>query len=110
MHSQNDTPNDLPRRASLEALVESGDLGFQILHPGGLELTRELAELCHLGTGKSVLITDLRLLFDRCEISTPQSSTPGKESRTGRSRNRRRMDVYAKPLPFVFENPITAGG
>jgi ubiquinone/menaquinone biosynthesis C-methylase UbiE len=42
-------------RASLEALVESGDLGFQILHPGGLELTRELAELCHLGTGKRVL-------------------------------------------------------
>lgn len=42
-------------RASLEALVESGDLGLQILHPGGLELTRELAELCHAGPGKKLL-------------------------------------------------------
>ncbi len=44
-----------PGRASLEALVESGDLGFQILHPGGLGLTRELAELCHAQSGKSLL-------------------------------------------------------
>jgi hypothetical protein len=27
-------------RASLEAIVESGDLGLSILHPGGLEGTR----------------------------------------------------------------------
>lgn len=32
--------------ASLETLVESADLGFEILHPGGTEITRELAELC----------------------------------------------------------------
>ena len=38
-------------RASLEALVES-DPGIEILHPGGLELTRELAELCHTGPDK----------------------------------------------------------
>ncbi len=44
-----------PGHASLEALVESGDLGFQILHPGGLGLTRELAELCHAQSGKSLL-------------------------------------------------------
>jgi arsenite methyltransferase len=47
-------PNQRP--ASLEALVESGDLGtIQILHPGGLELTRELAELCYVSQGKRVL-------------------------------------------------------
>jgi SAM-dependent methyltransferase len=44
-----------PRPASLEALVETGELGLPILHPGGLELTRELAELCHVGDGKSLL-------------------------------------------------------
>jgi hypothetical protein len=30
------------KNLSLEALVESGDRGLQILHPGGLEMTREL--------------------------------------------------------------------
>jgi ubiquinone/menaquinone biosynthesis C-methylase UbiE len=44
-----------PERASLEELVESGVLGLQILHPGGLELTRELGEMCHAGPGKSLL-------------------------------------------------------
>jgi ubiquinone/menaquinone biosynthesis C-methylase UbiE len=43
------------RRVSLEAIVESGDLGLPILHPGGLEGTRELAELCHVSSGKLVL-------------------------------------------------------
>jgi arsenite methyltransferase len=44
------------RSASLEALVENGELRtIQILHPGGLELTRQLAELCHVGPDKSVL-------------------------------------------------------
>lgn len=42
-------------RVSLEAIVESGDLGLPILHPGGLEGTRELAELCHVSSGKLVL-------------------------------------------------------
>ena len=43
-------PNQRP--ASLEALVESGELEtIQILHPGGLELTRELAELCRVSQG-----------------------------------------------------------
>ena len=47
-------PNQRP--ASLEALVESGELRtIPILHPGGLELTRELAELCHVSQGKRVL-------------------------------------------------------
>lgn len=40
---------------SLEALIESEDLGLEILHPGGLEITRELAELCHIGRGTIVL-------------------------------------------------------
>jgi arsenite methyltransferase len=39
----------------LEAIVESGDLGLPILHPGGLEGTRELAELCQVSSGKLVL-------------------------------------------------------
>ncbi|HEV2401497.1 MAG TPA: class I SAM-dependent methyltransferase [Candidatus Sulfotelmatobacter sp.] len=42
-------------RASLEAIVENGDLGLPILHPGGLDGTRALAELCHVRSGKLVL-------------------------------------------------------
>jgi len=42
-------------RASLEALVESGALGLPVLHPGGLELTSELARMCGVGPGSRVL-------------------------------------------------------
>jgi ubiquinone/menaquinone biosynthesis C-methylase UbiE len=45
----------IQRSASLEALVESGDLGLQLLHPGGLEMTRELAEMCRVTSGKMLL-------------------------------------------------------
>lgn len=45
----------LKERPSLEALVESGLLKLQSLHPGGLALTRELAELCDIRKGASVL-------------------------------------------------------
>jgi SAM-dependent methyltransferase len=40
---------------SLEQLLESGVLQAEILHPGGLEITRELADLCGVGAGKRVL-------------------------------------------------------
>jgi ubiquinone/menaquinone biosynthesis C-methylase UbiE len=43
------------RQVSLESLVESGDLKIEVLHPGGLETTRELAELCRIGAGSKVL-------------------------------------------------------
>jgi ubiquinone/menaquinone biosynthesis C-methylase UbiE len=42
-------------RPSLEALVESGMLTLESLHPGGLELTRQLAELCNIQRGALVL-------------------------------------------------------
>jgi len=42
-------------RVSLEAIVESGELGLAVFHPGGLESTRELAELCHIHAGKLLL-------------------------------------------------------
>lgn len=40
---------------SLERVVESGILPIEVLHPGGLEITRELAELCHVSQGHRVL-------------------------------------------------------
>ena len=43
------------KRPSLENLVENADLGVEVLHPGGLELTRELAALCHVGEDTKVL-------------------------------------------------------
>jgi ubiquinone/menaquinone biosynthesis C-methylase UbiE len=40
---------------SLERVVESGILPIETLHPGGLEITRELAELCQVSQGHRVL-------------------------------------------------------
>lgn len=41
--------------ASIERLLESGALPIEILHPGGLEITGELADLCEIGAGKRLL-------------------------------------------------------
>lgn len=43
------------KRPSLENFIENEDMGIEILHPGGLEITRELAELCHVRDGTEVL-------------------------------------------------------
>jgi ubiquinone/menaquinone biosynthesis C-methylase UbiE len=48
------TPTDQDQ-ASLEAVIESVELGLEVLHPGGLEITKELAELCHVGSDTRVL-------------------------------------------------------
>jgi hypothetical protein len=34
---------------SLEHLIETEDLGLDVLHPGGVAMTLELARLCHVG-------------------------------------------------------------
>lgn len=43
------------KRPSLESIIESEEMCLEILHPGGLEITRELAQLCHIGKGIKVL-------------------------------------------------------
>jgi SAM-dependent methyltransferase len=43
------------QRASLEQLLENGIFKAEILHPGGLEITSELAALCRLGPGDTLL-------------------------------------------------------
>jgi cyclopropane fatty-acyl-phospholipid synthase-like methyltransferase len=40
---------------SLESLIENEDLGIEILHPGGLDITRELAGLCNIKENAFVL-------------------------------------------------------
>lgn len=47
----------MPRenQASLENLIEREDLGLDVLHPGGLDITQELAQLCHISKGTTVL-------------------------------------------------------
>jgi SAM-dependent methyltransferase len=44
-----------PDRPSLENLVESTALPLELLHPGGLAITRELAARCRIGAGRRVL-------------------------------------------------------
>ena len=43
------------QRPSLESLVESGDLNIQVLHPGGLDSTAELARTCRVDKDTRVL-------------------------------------------------------
>lgn len=45
------------KRPSLESIIESEEVCLEILHPGGLEITRELAQLCHFG--KDIKILDV---------------------------------------------------
>lgn len=45
------------KRPSLENIIESEEVYLEILHPGGLEITRELAQLCHIG--KVIKVLDL---------------------------------------------------
>jgi SAM-dependent methyltransferase len=42
-------------RPSLESIIEREDLGLEILHPGGLDITRELVEPCKIGKDSFVL-------------------------------------------------------
>lgn len=46
---------DIDSQPLLESFIENEDVGLEILHPGGLEITRELAQLCHIGKGMKVL-------------------------------------------------------
>lgn len=43
------------RQPSLENLIICEELSLDILHPGGFEITEELALLCNIGRGKNVL-------------------------------------------------------
>jgi len=43
------------KNASLESLIESGEIGLEVLHPGGLAITGELAGLCLIREGSLVL-------------------------------------------------------
>lgn len=43
------------KRPSLENIIESEDVCLEILHPGGLDITRELSQLCHIGKAIKVL-------------------------------------------------------
>ena len=42
-------------RPSLEGLVETGILELESLHPGGLDTTQQLAEMCHIHRGDRLL-------------------------------------------------------
>lgn len=43
------------QRPSLESLIESESIGMEILHPGGLEITAELARMCGIDKASTVL-------------------------------------------------------
>jgi SAM-dependent methyltransferase len=49
------TGRTIEGRPSLESLIEGEDLGIETLHPGGLDITGELAGLCEIRPGSAVL-------------------------------------------------------
>ncbi len=49
------SPGSQSERPSMEKLIETEDIGIEILHPGGMEITRELAEHCGIRKGSRVL-------------------------------------------------------
>lgn len=51
----NQASSSKPSKASLEALIESYDIGIESFHPGGPTLTLELAERCHMQRGSKVM-------------------------------------------------------
>lgn len=55
LENEGAVPDQRSAQPSLEQLIETEDLGFEILHPGGLETTRELAQLCGIAEGATVL-------------------------------------------------------
>src|SRR5579863_8934619 len=56
-HFWSDPMSEQPNedQPSLEELLETGLLHAEVLHPGGLEITKELADLCRVGPGRRVL-------------------------------------------------------
>jgi hypothetical protein len=51
----NQAASSKPAKASLEALIENYDIGVESFHPGGPDLTLELAERCHVHGGSNVM-------------------------------------------------------
>ena len=47
--------NGRAEHPSLENLIEGEDIGIEVLHPGGLEITGQVAERCGIAQGVSVL-------------------------------------------------------
>lgn len=105
-----------PDQASLEALVESEVLPLEILHPGGLAMTRHLAELCGIGDGTRVLDVasgtgETACFLDECfgaAVVGVDRSAPmiGRSARKARERHARRVRLVrgdAHRLPFRGE-------
>ena len=53
--AMNQASSSMPSKASLEALIESCDVGIELFHPGGSAITVELAERCHVQRGSKVM-------------------------------------------------------
>ena len=68
-----------PSKASLEALIESYDIGIESFHPGGTTLTMELAESCHVQRGSKVLDVASGAGATAClsQITASKLSSPG---------------------------------
>lgn len=109
----NGSPASTGDGPSLEALVESGAIDLEILHPGGLRLTSELADLCGIAAGTRVLDVACGTGESACHLAGQYGAaavgvdvSAAMLARARQKAGERRLDVRfvsgeAVALPFV---------
>jgi SAM-dependent methyltransferase len=94
------TPGGNP---SLENLLEDLDLGEEVLHAGGLDITRELAERCHVGGTSRLLDVASGTGESLCFLAeTFHCQAVGVDS-SGRMVKRARQKAQEKQLNVEFQ-------
>lgn len=89
-------------RPSLEALVESGVVELETLHPGGLILTSELASLCGITAGTKVLDVACGTGESACYLAEQHQATVCGVDQSERLLARAREKAKASDLNVQF--------
>ena len=94
--------------ASLESLVETGMLKLESLHPGGLGLTRELAELCQVRAGARVLDVGSGTGETACFLAKESAVRVSAVDRSDQMIDRAEAKARAKGLTVEFRTADAA--
>lgn len=95
-------------RPSLEALVETGMVKVESLHPGGLATTAELAELCGVGRGAAVLDVASGTGETACFLAESLGARVVGVDRASEMLRRAKEKRNARELPVTFSNADAA--
>jgi hypothetical protein len=78
---------------SLENLIEAFDLGEEVLHPGGLNTTRELAELCDVRKDSRGAKVPCPTVANSRFVETKRMSPPPTKPRPNKARMTRTIGI-----------------